>query len=48
MRLCRNDLEYNSACGNTQANAEELVKKVKAFAAEVEAWIDVNSPTLRK
>lgn len=47
-RVKRNDSEYSSAGGVTRENANELVKKVKAFAAQVEAWIAAKHPTLKK
>jgi hypothetical protein len=47
-RVKRNDSEYSTAGGVTGANAHELVKKVTAFAAQVEAWIGARYPTLKK
>jgi hypothetical protein len=47
-RTKRNDSEYSSAGGVTSANAQELIKKVVAFAVQVEAWITVKHPSLKK
>jgi hypothetical protein len=47
-RMKRNDSEYDFAGGITGADANELIKAVRQFAADVEAWVSARHPILRK
>ena len=45
-RLKRNGCEYDFAGGVTDTDAEALLKTVKQFAVDAEAWIKANHPGL--
>lgn len=45
-RLKRNGCEYDFAGGVTDTDAEGLLKTVKQFAVDAEAWIKANHPGL--
>jgi hypothetical protein len=45
-RMKRNSCEYDFAGGVTDTDAEGLLKEVRQFAADVEAWIKARYPHL--
>ncbi|HUY88399.1 MAG TPA: hypothetical protein VMV10_06675 [Pirellulales bacterium] len=45
-RLKRNGCEYDFAGGVTDTDAEGLLKTVKQFAVDAEAWINAHHPSL--
>ena len=45
-RIKRNASEYDFAGGVTNTDADRLLKAVRQFAADAEAWIKVNRPPL--
>jgi hypothetical protein len=47
-RMKRNDSEYDAAGGITNKDADELVKSLSQFAADVEAWISSHHPAMTK
>ena len=45
-RMKRNDCEYDFAGGVTDADADGLLKAVRQFARDAEAWIRAHHPSL--
>jgi SAV_6107-like HEPN len=45
-RMKRNDCEYDFAGGVTDTDADGLLKTVRKFAKDVEAWINARYPSL--
>jgi hypothetical protein len=45
-RMKRNDCEYDFAGGVTETDAEGLLKTVRQFAVDAEAWVKAHHPSL--
>jgi hypothetical protein len=45
-RMKRNDCEYGSASGVSDTDADGLLKTVRKFAADAEAWMKAHHPNL--